>query len=169
MGRFATGGDDDAVERAIGACDLAQVRGRVFAELSGGQQRRVLLARAVAQSAGAGRVMLLDEPASGMDLRHVHQTMKRLGELAQQGLAVLVVMHDVNLAAAYADDVWLMDDGQIVRAGPWYRVLEPEMLERVYGVRFTAMTPPGDAVAEPGENGAVRPVFYTHPADTMPK
>jgi len=167
MGRFALGEDSGAVQRALTLCDLTGVRDRVFAHLSGGQQRRVLLARAVAQSSGAGRVMLLDEPAAGMDLWHVHQTMRHLRHLAGEGLAVLVVMHDVNLAAGYADDVWLMDKGGLVKAGPWDTVLLPKLLEPVYGVRFTPMSPPVQAPAGGDRDYLTRPVFWIDPADTM--
>ncbi len=196
MGRYALGELDEAVERALALCDLTAERGRVFTELSGGQQQRVLLARAVAQSAGVGRVMLLDEPASGMDLWHAHQTMRLLRNLAQGGpgeepgraedpgvpggLGVLVVLHDVNLAARYADDVWLMDAGGLVAAGPWRQVMRPALLEPVYGVRFLPMQAPDKPVANsPGSDGAdpriptagtqrdKRPVFWIDPPDTI--
>jgi len=182
MGRYALGDRDDAVTRALEVCDINDVRARVFAELSGGQQQRVLLARAVAQSAGSGRVMLLDEPASGMDLWHVHQTMQLLRRLASgddggEGLAVLVVVHDVNMAARYADDVWLMDRGQLAKAGPWDQVLKPALLEKVYGVGFTPMQAPvppecSDGHPErgipvPGTESGVRPVYWIDPRDTI--
>lgn len=196
MGRYARGDGGEAVARALEVCDLMGVRDRVFAELSGGQQQRVLLARAVAQSVGAGRVMLLDEPASGMDLWHVHQTMRLLTRLAHEDyeggidggadgasgalgagdrLGVLVVMHDVNLAARYADDVWLMDGGRLVKAGPWHEVLRPEVLEPVYGVRFTPMRRPGaddggegrPGIPGTGKIDGDRPVFWIDPAGTI--
>jgi ABC-type hemin transport system ATPase subunit len=169
MGRYALGdNDDEAVQRALTLCDLTEVRGRAFAHLSGGQQRRVLLARAMAQSFGSGRVMLLDEPAAGMDLWHVHQTMRHLQRLASEGLSILVVMHDINLAASYADDVWLMDGGGLVKAGPWDAVLLPELLEPVYGVCFTPMNPPsGHAPIDGDRAGPTRPVFWIDPAGTM--
>ena len=81
--------------------------------------------------------MLLDEPASAMDLLHIHQTMRRLRELTEQGLAVLVVLHDLNLAARYADTVWLLDRGHLVASGPWPQVLVPAVLEPVYRVKLT--------------------------------
>ncbi len=167
MGRYAMGDGGEHVDRAIAQCDLAGLEGRVYSELSGGQQQRVLLARAVAQAAGCGRLMLLDEPASGMDLRHIHQTMKMLKQIAQgedgrPGPAVLIVLHDVNLAARYADDVWLMDRGGLVAAGPCREVMRPELLGRVYGVGFKAMTPPAD-----GTQTEPAPVFWIDPPDTI--
>jgi len=117
MGRYAGGADAAAVAWALSLCGLEGLADRVFAHLSGGQQQRVLLARAVAQSAG-GAAMLLDEPASGLDLAHLHRTLARLRGRAADGLAVLVVLHDLNLASAYADEVWLMDGGRLAAAGP---------------------------------------------------
>jgi ABC-type cobalamin/Fe3+-siderophores transport system ATPase subunit len=210
MGRFALGDDGGAVDRALWLCDLADVQHRVFAHLSGGQQQRVLLARAVAQSHGSGRVMLLDEPAAGMDLWHIHQTMRLLVRLARgeaggghaasegggpdggpgvgpgggpgggpaaAGPGVLVVLHDINLAARYADDVWLMDRGALAAHGPWHEVLLPERLEPVYGVRLRAIQAPapgvqggsGSTAASPGAGTLAekRPVFWIDPADTI--
>ena len=171
MGCYAIGVGDvsnrERVERAMSLCDLAGLEDRIFARLSVGQQQRVLLARALAQSFGAGRLMLLDEPASGMDLKHVHQTMRLLkriaaGDAEQAGPGVLIVMHDINLAGRYADDVWLMDRGKLVAAGPGGAVLIPDRLASVYGVGFKAMTPPTD-----GTDAGSVPVFWIDPADTI--
>lgn len=133
MGGHAAGADrTQQIDQAIEEAGLEGLSGRVFAELSGGQQQRVLLARAQVQSAEGGRVMLLDEPGSHLDLHHRHATMRRLRELAGRGLAVLVVLHDLDLAARYADDAWLMDGGKLVAAGTWDQVLTPELLCPVY-------------------------------------
>lgn len=157
MGRFASGPDASAVRAAMAQCDLLELRGRTYAHLSGGQQQRVLIARAMAQSQGEGRLMLLDEPGSSLDLWHVHQLMRLLRLQAERGLAVLVVLHDLNLAARYADEVWLMDEGRLVAAGPWQDVLQPNVLEPVYRVGLEPLT---------AEAGA-RPVFRVEPRDTL--
>ena len=149
FGRHALVRDLEAVERAIAVCNLTQLRHRIYARLSAGQQQRVLLARAVAQSAGGGIVMLLDEPVSAMDLQHIHQSMRMLADLTREGLAVLVALHDLNLASRYADVVWLLNEGRLAASGPWDQVLRPDRLEPIYGVDLTAM-PQAD-------NG--RPVF----------
>lgn len=135
MARFALVPDEVAVERAMEACEIDDLADRPCHELSVGQQQRVLLARAMAQAAGEGRVMLLDEPTSAMDLSHVHRTMKLLAELAAGGLAVVVVVQDLNLAGRYADRVWLLNHGRLVADGEWDIVLEPSVLEPVYNVR----------------------------------
>lgn len=156
MGRYSGGRDDAGVSGAMAACEVSDLAGRPFAELSGGQQQRVLVARAMAQVGGAaGRVMLLDEPSSHMDLRHQHALMRLLREQAGAGAAVLIVLHDLNLAAGYADDVWLMDGGELVAAGEWAGVLTRERLERVYGVGLRVVESAG------------RPVFVAEPGGTL--
>ncbi|MFA9478422.1 ABC transporter ATP-binding protein [Phycisphaerales bacterium AB-hyl4] len=153
MGRFAAGTSSagQAIDAALIDCDLLDVADRVFAELSGGQQQRVLIARAMAQSTGEGRAMLLDEPGSHLDLRHLHALMQLMRRQAKRGLAVLVVLHDLNLAARYADAVWLMDHGKMVAEGPWHAVLRPDVLTPVYGLKLEALS--GD------EDDDGRPVF----------
>jgi ABC-type cobalamin/Fe3+-siderophores transport system ATPase subunit len=182
MGRYALGHAAGAVEHALEVCDLTGLADRVYAHLSGGQQQRVMLARAVAQSAGAGRVMLLDEPASGMDLKHIHQTMRLLKRIAHgkgagagegdlpgggAGPGVLVVLHDVNLASRYADDVWLLDEGELVAAGPCRDVMRPKRLASVYGVGFKQMQAPDTTDPGAGTESGERPVFWIDPGDTM--
>ncbi len=157
MGRYALAPDAAAVDRAMELCALNDLRDRIYMRLSTGQQQRVLLARAIAQSHGQGRVMLLDEPVSAMDLRHVHHTMQRIRRLALDGLAVVMVLHDLNLAARYADDVWLMDRGRLEAAGPWREVLRADRLEPVYGMPLEEMSH-GD-----GE----RPLFVPRPPSIM--
>lgn len=127
---------DALVQRAIMQAGLSEVADRVLMQLSGGQQQRVLLARAEVQSAIDGRAMLLDEPGSHLDLQHRHAMMLRLRDLAAGGLAVLVVLHELDLAVRYADEVWLMDAGRLVHTGPWDTVLTPSVLSPIYGLEF---------------------------------
>ena len=158
MGRFALPSlERETVEQVLGMCDLDALAHRVYATLSAGQQQRVLLARALAQSWDLGAVMLLDEPGSAMDLWHLHRTMRLLVKRARQGLAVLVVLHDLNLAVRYADDVWLVNEGRLVAAGPWEQVLVPRVLEPVYRV--------GLGVVQRKEDE--RPVFIVDSEDRM--
>ena len=157
MGRFALPATGSVVEHVLALCDLSDLRHRVYRELSAGQQQRVTLARAMAQCGDGGKVMLLDEPVSAMDLWHVHTTMRRLIALRSGGLAVLVVLHDLNLAARYADDVWLLHEGRLAASGSWQQVLDPVVLEPVYGVALQTVA------AQPGR----RPLFIVDPEDTM--
>ncbi|QQE10989.1 ABC transporter ATP-binding protein [Planctomycetota bacterium] len=148
MGRFALGKSEAAVNWALELCDLKPQENKIYAELSGGQQQRVTIARALAQSytdpasspsqnpASKLKVFLLDEPGSNLDLWHVQQMMNVLKERADAGFAVLVVLHDLNLAARYADDVILLNQGNLVAAGPWDTVLQKHILEDVYRVHL---------------------------------
>lgn len=113
---------------------LAEVGLRGFEErpintLSGGEQRLVLLARALLQ---APKLLLLDEPTAFLDLRHQVALLERLRRCANEGMAVLAVLHDVNLAAAFADDVLLLKAGKVVGDGPREQVLTVAALEGLY-------------------------------------
>jgi iron complex transport system ATP-binding protein len=149
MGSFARRASQGDVDKALEACGIADLADRLVSQLSGGQQQMVMFARAMVQLSGKGQALLLDEPGSAMDLKHAQQIMMQQARLAKSGAAVLVVLHDLNLAAAYADDVWVMSRGELVKAGPWQEVMRAEVLEGVYGVRVRNL------IAEAG----ARPVF----------
>lgn len=155
MGRHAQRPHLMAIEQALVKCNLTTVRQKVFAHLSVGQQQRAMLARAIAQSIGEGRVMLLDEPGSAMDLGHVHRTMRLLLDLARGGLGVLVVLHDLDLAARYADDIWVIDGGTLAASGPWDQVMVRSVLEPVYRMRLKPIW----------LHGRDRPMFLSELAD----
>jgi iron complex transport system ATP-binding protein len=136
MGRLSLGANAQMVEEAMVAADVMPIRHRPFNQLSAGQQQRVLLARALAQVGPQTLVMLLDEPVSAMDLSRSHQMMLQLKKRADRGLAIIVVLHDLNLAMQYADEVWLMQDGQFVVTGDWQDVMMPDVLGPVYRMAF---------------------------------
>lgn len=107
--------DRAAVDRAMEACELAALAKRRVAELSGGEQKRVAIARALAQEA---KVLVLDEVGAYLDVRHalaVHEVVEE--EVRSRGLACVAVLHDLNAAARYADQVALLKDGRLVDAG----------------------------------------------------
>jgi iron complex transport system ATP-binding protein len=135
LGRFALPARAARIDDAIVRLDLSEEANRPYVQLSVGQQQRVALARALAQLEPRGN-LVLDEPTSAMDLRHVAQTMALLRACSDAGAAVLLAMHDLSLAAAVADDVWLMEAGQLVASGPVNKVLDAGHLERVFGVSF---------------------------------
>jgi iron complex transport system ATP-binding protein len=135
LGRFALDADSARVSWAIERLDLAGIAHRPFMQLSVGQQQRVMLARAIAQLGSTGH-LILDEPVSSMDLHYVHACMEVLRELACGGATVVLAMHDLSLAAALADDVWLLDAGRIVRQGAAKDELTTERLNEVFGVVF---------------------------------
>jgi iron complex transport system ATP-binding protein len=133
LGPFGLPGPRDvAVAReAMALLDVAGVAARPLDELSGGERQRVLLARALAQ---APDVLLLDEPTTHLDLRHQTGIYDVVHELRRtRGLAVLSVLHDLNLAAAYCDRLVLLAGGRVAADGPPAAVLTPALLESAYG------------------------------------
>ena len=122
---------DEAISRlALQKVDALELSGRRVGELSGGEQQRVLLARALTQSTP---ILLLDEPTSNLDLHYQVSFMETVSALAhQEHLAVLVALHDLNLAARYADRVALLVDGQIKASGTPRHVLTPELISMAY-------------------------------------
>lgn len=132
---------DAAIDWALAQCALAALATRPVTQLSGGQQRRAHIARVLAQlypvPAPTPRYLLLDEPTAGLDLRHALQLVQRLRGLAAQGLGVLWISHDINLAARHADTVTLLADGQVLAQGTPSAALNTESLARCYGVPMT--------------------------------
>jgi len=126
-------GHDVAIARAaLKAFGLGDIAGRPIQELSGGERKRVFLARAIAQQAP---IILLDEPAAFLDLRHVAEIFMLFRELcAERETTVIVTLHDLNVAALYADRVLLLKDGECVACGTPAEVLTPANLSAVYEV-----------------------------------
>ncbi len=121
--------DGDAVEAALRATDVLDLRHRRVETLSGGERQRVVLGRALAQ---APAVLLLDEPTNHLDLRYQVETLRAARAAAAGGVAVLVVVHDLNLAARACHRVVLLDRGQVVAAGPPAEVLTEARLRATY-------------------------------------
>lgn len=130
-GWFEAPGDLAAVEEAMERTDSLPLRYRNFQTLSGGEQQRVILAAAIAQQT---EVLLLDEPNSFLDLQHQIQLYKLLTELRDAGTLVAMITHDLNLAAAHADRLLLMQNGRIVADDRAERVMTPETIRSVFGV-----------------------------------
>ena len=121
--------DDEIVAAAMQRTDVVHLADRDVTTLSGGEQARAALARVLAQGCG---IVMLDEPTAALDIGHQEQVLQLARELADDGTAVLVVLHDLGLAAAYADRVVVMDAGRVVADGPPLDVMTGELLSRVY-------------------------------------
>lgn len=128
--------DGEIVEAALRAADAEHLRGRSYLALSGGERQRVHLARVLAQlwPGGAGQVLLLDEPTSALDPLHQHTTLQAVRDFASQGAAVLVILHDLNLAARYCDRILLLQHGRPHGYGTPDEVLQAEPLRQVFGL-----------------------------------
>jgi len=150
-GRFGSGDADgkEVVERAMTLTGVAAMAGRPVDELSGGELQRVWLATCLAQDTG---VVLLDEPTTYLDLRYQVETLDLVRDLADlHGVAVGVVLHDLDQAAAVADRVVLLHGGVVRADGTPVEVLQADLLSEVYGLRI-------DVHVEDGGRVRTRPV-----------
>ncbi|MEV0366109.1 heme ABC transporter ATP-binding protein [Nocardia fusca] len=134
------GRDDEVIAAAMAATDCTHLAGRSFPSLSGGERARVALARVLAQDTAT---LLLDEPTAALDLGHQEAVLTLAADRAATGAAVVVVLHDLASAAAYADRVAVLDDGRVAAAGPPREVLTGELLSRVYRYPVEVLDHPG--------------------------
>ncbi|MXY24588.1 MAG: ABC transporter ATP-binding protein [Acidobacteria bacterium] len=149
LGRFAHGvalgrlgpSDAAAVERALTVCDLTAFAGRAATTLSGGELARVHVARAIAAEAP---LLITDEPTAALDPLHQHQVMRLLRTSADAGCGVLVVTHDIGLAAQFADRLAWMAAGRVVADGLPEATLTADRIAQVYGVSATVRRLDGD-------------------------
>jgi len=124
--------DKQAIEQALARTGLLPLRERLLTELSGGEQRRVLLARSLCQEP---EVLLLDEPTAYLDLKYQMDILDLVRRLAHEdGLTVIVTMHDLNQAALYADRLALLAEGRLLAIGTPQEVLTPANITQAYGV-----------------------------------
>jgi iron complex transport system ATP-binding protein len=132
--------DRSAVQAALERTATLDLADRPLGELSGGEQQRVMIARALAQSA---RILLLDEPTAHLDLKHQANVLSLVGDLAhRENYAVLIALHDLNLAAQYADRVALLSNGAVAAIGSPEAVLTAENLSPAYGLHITVYEHP---------------------------
>jgi iron complex transport system ATP-binding protein len=119
--------DRASIDRVLVETGLSQQADILLSHLSGGEQQRAHLARVLVQQA---RLLLLDEPVNHLDIRFQHQL---LATLRRSGLCVLASFHDINLAATYCDELVLLQQGQMLAAGAPEQVLQPDLLQQVFG------------------------------------
>lgn len=145
--------EDDvrAIEFAVQAADIGHLIERAFPSLSGGERARVSLARVLAQSTD---IVLLDEPTAALDLRHQEDVMALARTLADQGRAVVVVLHDLSLAAAWADDIAIISHGRLTAHGSPVDVLTPERIAEVYRIEVHVLRDPDGRLMVVPKRGA---------------
>jgi iron complex transport system ATP-binding protein len=132
--------DRKIAKEAMERCEVAPLAARSFRALSGGERQRVMLARALTQEA---RLLLLDEPTAFLDLKHRLAVYALLGKLHREtGLTVVVVSHDINLAARHCDRLVLLRSGAIAADGTPSEVLRPDPIRSVYEVEVEVRTDP---------------------------
>ena len=117
---------------------ITKYRNRPVSKLSGGQRQRVWIAMALAQDT---ELLLLDEPTTYLDVRYQIQILQLVRKLNQEyGLTIVMVLHDINQALYYSDEILAMKNGKIIGQGMPKEVLTEELLEEVYGVRLHVFT-----------------------------
>jgi iron complex transport system ATP-binding protein len=131
--------DRAVIDRVLRETEAYDMQHRVFPTLSVGEQSRVSLARVLAQETP---VLLLDEPTAALDLRHQQLVMELARQMAERGAALAVVLHDLNLASAYADRILLLREGRLAALGPPRETLTEPLLSDIFGCRVSVMPHP---------------------------
>ena len=138
--------DYSIARAALHKAGVGHLADRLYTTLSGGESQRVQLGRVLAQiweaPEGAPRYLLLDEPTSSLDLAFQHQTLSIARHFAGRNVAVLVVLHDLNLAAQYADRILLLHGGRQIAVGSPQEVLQGDTIEAVYGIPISVIPHP---------------------------
>lgn len=167
MGRTPWGtnpANSTAVDQAIELTGLGHLLEREITTLSGGERQRTAFARVISQAfpVCAGRVILLDEPTAAMDVAYAEHTLALTQEFAAQGAAVVVVIHDLDAAASYADDLIVLDNGTVRAAGPTADVCDAQLLSSVYGTALEVFEAGGRTRISP-----VRPCRFLLPRQDL--
>lgn len=151
LGRPLSAGDAEAIARALERVDGAGFAERAIDTLSQGERARLMLGRALATEAD---VLLADEPVASLDPSYALDAMEILRGEARRGAGVVVSLHDLGLAARYADRIVVLVAGRIVAEGPPREALRPEVIDAAYGVSFRSVI----------VDGIVQPIAWRHPS-----
>ncbi|MGZ8805197.1 MAG: ABC transporter ATP-binding protein [Microbacterium sp.] len=166
LARF-TPHDYEVVARALAATGIAEFADRSVDELSGGQRQRVWIAMALAQDTD---ILLLDEPTTFLDVAHQIEVLDLLTDLnRERGTTIVMVLHDINLAARYADHLFAMCDGEIVASGPPAVVVTSELIRTVFDLDSLVVPDPVSGTPIVLPRGRHHVLADTVPADTTEK
>lgn len=136
--------DEKFVDQAIAYMKLEDIQDKYLDELSGGQRQRAYIAMVIAQDT---EYILLDEPLNNLDMKHSVEMMRILKRLAKElGKTIVIVIHDINFAARYADKVIILKDGELVQNGSVKKVIQKNILEEIYEMAFDIMEIKGKPV-----------------------
>lgn len=138
--------DEACIEAAMEAVDISHLQNRTVTRLSGGERRRVLLARALA---GEPKLLLADEPTSGLDPYHQLQLMELFRKQAEKGIGIIVVIHELTLASRFCDRIVLLKSGKILSDGSPSTVLSQTNLETGYNIQVARLDYNGDSTVVP--------------------
>ena len=140
FGRFPHSGgrlkkaDIEAVDKAINYLGLTEIQHKYIDEISGGQKQRAYIAMVVAQDT---EYILLDEPLNNLDMKYARQIMQTLRQICDEmGKTIVIVIHDINFASAYSDNIVALKDGNIVKQGKICEIVQPDTLKEVFGMEF---------------------------------
>jgi iron complex transport system ATP-binding protein len=122
--------DEETVRDVMETMEIGHLRGRIVSTLSEGERQRVYLAQCIAQNP---KVLLLDEPVSHLDIKHQMQTLELLAALNRQGLTILMILHDLNLASEFCSRILLLSDGRVFADGEPSVTLTYQHIEEAYG------------------------------------
>jgi iron complex transport system ATP-binding protein len=131
--------DDEVIAAALAAGEVTHLAARQVPSLSGGERARVAFARLLAQET---EILLLDEPTAALDIRHQEQVIAAARARARAGATVMVIVHDLSLAAAYADRIVLLESGRVRAVGSPAEVLTAELISEVYQHPVSVLTAP---------------------------
>ena len=138
--------DQRIVDEALSECSVKHLAGRSTQYLSGGEMQRVQTARVLTQiwqeHPRHPRVLLLDEPTASLDPAYQHLCLMKAKQMAEQGVCVVAILHDLNLAARYADRIAFLKSGQLVAAGPMREMMNESLLQEVFGVDIHTVNDP---------------------------
>ncbi|MGH1487080.1 MAG: heme ABC transporter ATP-binding protein [Cellvibrionaceae bacterium] len=140
--------DNAIIKHALSSLDISHLKERLYTQLSGGEKQRVQLARVMVQiwrSEDAGkRLLLLDEPSSSLDLGHQQQLMTIIREFANQGVAIVMVAHDINLVSQYTDQLLALCCGEAIAQGRPNDVISSELMKKLYQVDVDVLSHPSN-------------------------